>query len=129
MINKIWKDKNVFVRKFSKVIDDFVKSQSANRIPKTTIKSEGERISRKVMMNELFLLDKSKEGIKFQFPKLNHSLLIRNSDLQILKPYKEKIKSFSQLELYCDGTSRQKVIYYLKDRHEVVVEYVLRILK
>eukprot|EP00826_Nyctotherus_ovalis_P022768 TRINITY_DN1758_c0_g4_i1.p1 TRINITY_DN1758_c0_g4~~TRINITY_DN1758_c0_g4_i1.p1 ORF type:complete len:114 (-),score=31.89 TRINITY_DN1758_c0_g4_i1:479-820(-) len=109
IINRVWRSQQVFARMFSKVIDDYIKSESAKRIPKTSIKTEDKKSANKVTDSELFLLSKSNEGVAMQFAKLGRNLLIRNTDLQLLGPYKDNIRASPELQLYCDGTSRQKV--------------------
>ena len=98
----------ILSRFFSNTIDDYFKSESANRIPKKTIKFE-KKANKPKDFGELFLLTKSNEGITMNFPKLPHNFLIKTPDVRLLNSYKEKIKSLPELEVYCDGIAKQKV--------------------
>ena len=112
----------------SDIIDDFVKSQTTNRIsskPKITksvklpksmpglgtangTDSAAKSVSES---NKLFLMVKADAGIELQFPKLPHNFLLLNSDYQVITKFRETTLKFPTLSIFCDGASRQKVSF------------------
>jgi len=100
-----------FKRYFGDTAEDFKKSQTMNKIPNIPVKDTKPKMTKapKLTDKDVFTFNKTNTGYELKYGLINQSLTLLSTDIEKMKQRIIRSCTFEKVNIFCDGSSQNKV--------------------